>query len=421
MTGPLAVHRRAPAALTRALAAALAGLASIAGAACGLDSGGLLANSGTIPSSASGDSGSAGGSGAGGKGGEGGEASSSSSGGGGGVGGQGGAEPISPYLYRRQIEITAGSSAIPPEYSITIQLDHSSLVMNNKSLPSGDDVRIYRTNGVEFEELHRVLDPTSAWNTGATNVWFRLKSEIPASTTDSSYYIFYGDPDAPNPPDDGEQVYLVWDDFIGPSLSPKWTFEPIGNAKGSATQTSGVVAITASTGDIWDSQDNFVFLHRKVSGDFMADTLVTSVGGTSDEWGKLGGVMIRDSNLANSRNRIMSPVYSKVARTNSYRLKDGNSTSEDTSGSSRQLPELDRVTRMGDHSNAFFSSDGQTFTKLGNQITFGTALSPAILVGIPVANIHASDVTVSVDWFRVRRLVSPEPTTSLLPEEPGEF
>jgi hypothetical protein len=294
-------------------------------------------------------------------------------------------------------------------------------VANTKSLKNGSDVRIYRTNGSSFEELHRVLDPTSAWNTATTTLWFRLKSDIPASITDSSYYLFYGDPDAPSPPSDGSQVYLVWDDFTDPSLSPAWKFEPIGNAKGTVMVTSGVAAITASTGDIWDQQDNFVFLHRPVTGDFVADSLVTSIGGKSDTWGKLGGVMIRESNLASSRNRLMSPVHSAAGRTNSYRLKDANDTNEATSGNSRSLPELDRVTRLGDKSSASFSSDLKSFQKLGNEITFMTPLSPTILVGIPVCNINAGDVVVSVDWFRVRRFVIPAPEVSLHPEEPGEF
>jgi hypothetical protein len=362
------------------------------------------------------------GGGAGGAGGEGGEdGETSSSGAGGGAGGEGGGGPVSPYAYRRPIAITTGDAGALPDYSIALQLDHSSLVINKKSLPSGNDVRIYRTNGNEFEELNRVLDPKSAWNTGATILWFRLKAEIPASTTDSSYYLFYGDPDAPMPPDDGKQVYLAWDDFTGASLSPEWAFDLIGDATGTVTQTSGVVAIEASTGDIWGQQDNFVFLHRPVTGNFVADTLVTSVGGTSHEWGKLGGVMIRESKLASSRNRLMSPVYSAAARTNSYRLKDGNDTSEVPSGSSRTLPEIDRVTRIGDKSNAFFSSDGQIFEKLGGEITFAAPLSQTVLVGIPVCNLNENKVTVSVDWFRVRRLVHPEPTALLLPEEPGDY
>ncbi|MCK6587794.1 MAG: DUF2341 domain-containing protein [Polyangiaceae bacterium] len=420
MRALLAFRQRPLAAIT-----ALAVFVAMAGAACGLDSGGLLANSGTVPESSNAGGGGGGGGGdtggMGGMDGSGGMVSTSSSGGGGGAGGQGGEGPVSPYLYRRPITITAGDAPIPPDYSVAIQLDHSSLVLNDKSLPNGNDVRVFRTNGSSYEEIHRVLDPTSTWNSGATILWFRLKADIPAATTDSSYFIYYGDPDAPKPPDDGAQVYLVWDDFTGPSLDPAWTFEPIGSAKGVATQTSGVVAITASTGDIWSSQDNFVFLHRPVSGDFVADTLVTAVGGTTDEWGKLGGVMIRENNSAGSRNRLMSPVFSAKARTNSYRLKDGNNTSENTVNGTLKLPELDRVTRMGNKSNAYWSTDLQVFEKLGNEITFGTALSPSVLVGIPVCNIHGSDVTVSVDWFRVRRLVNPEPTVALLPEEEGTF
>jgi hypothetical protein len=400
---------------------ALGVFVSIAGAACVLNSDGFLASGGSGPGSSSASSGGGGGMGGGAGGGAGGEASTSSSGGGGGAGAEGGGGPVSPYLYRRPIAIKAGAAAVPPDYSIAIQLDHSSLVMNKKSRQNGNDVRVYRTNGNEFEELNRVLDPTSTWNSGATILWFRLRSEIPASTTDSSYSIFYGDLDAPMPPDDGEQVYLVWDDFTSPSLSPEWTFEPIGNATGTVSQTNGVVAIEASTGDIWFQQDSFVFLHRPITGNFVADSRVTAVGGASDKWGKLGGVMIRENTTAGSRHRHMSPVYTSAARINAYRLKDGTNTAAQANGNGLKIPEIDRVTRIGDFSSAYFSSDGELYQKLGNDVTFTTPLSQTVRVGIPVCNNHANKVTVSVDWFRVRRLVSPEPTAVLLAEEPGEL
>lgn len=192
MRALLAFRQRPLAAIT-----ALAAFVAMAGAACGLDSGGLLANSGTVPESSNAGGGGGGGGGdtggMGGMDGSGGMVSTSSSGGGGGAGGQGGEGPVSPYLYRRPITITAGDAPIPPDYSVAIQLDHSSLVLNDKSLPNGNDVRVFRTNGSSYEEIHRVLDPTSTWNSGATILWFRLKADIPAATTDSSYFIYYGE------------------------------------------------------------------------------------------------------------------------------------------------------------------------------------------------------------------------------------
>jgi hypothetical protein len=340
-------------------------------------------------------------------------------GGAGGSGGSGGL-PSSPYLYRRPIAITTGAAEVPPDYSIALQLDHASLVQNNKSLPNGDDLRIYRESKGIFEELHRRLDPTSAWNTGTTTLWFRLKAGIPASATDARYYLFYGDPAAPVPPVDGSEVYLFWDDFTSPTLDPDWTLLPIGGATGMAVMTGVAVAITASTGDIWDTEDSFVFLYRPVTGDFMADAVVTVVTGESGASGKLGGVMIRESLVSNSRHRLMSPVYSAKARTNGYRLQDGGSTSEQIVSGSLNVPEIDHVTRIGDRSNAYFTSAGQAFKELGDEITFLAPLSPTILVGIPVANVSPGSVTVTVDWFRIRRLVDPEPKASLLPEEPGK-
>lgn len=339
-------------------------------------------------------------------------------GGAGGSGGSGGL-PSWPYPYRRPIAITTGAAEVPPDYSIAIQLDHASLVQSNKSLPNGDDVRIYHESGGVFEELHRRLDPTSAWNTGTTTLWFRLKAGIPASATSTRYFLFYGDPAAPVPKVDGSEVYLFWDDFTSPSLDPDWTLLPIGGATGMASLTGVAVAITAMTGDIWGTADSFVFLYRTVTGDFMADAVVTAVAGESGPSGKLGGVMIRESEESNSRHRLMSPVYSAKARTNSYRLQDGGSTSEQIVSGSLNVPEIDHVTRIGDRSSAFFTTAGQAFKELGDEITVPAPLPTKVLVGIPVANVSVGSVTVTVDWFRIRRLVDPEPKASLLPEEDG--
>jgi hypothetical protein len=132
--------------------------------------------------------------------------------------------------------------------------------------------------------------------------------------------------------------------------------------------------------------------------------------------------MLRQSIDASSQNRIASPVEGGgVAFTNSYRLAPGASTEEQAIGGPNPIPELARLTRRGDASRAWHSADGTTWEEVGSQVVFAGLADP-VRVGIPLANRVTSSLGwVDVEWFRVRRLVTPVPSVSLQPEEPGPF
>jgi len=323
------------------------------------------------------------------------------------------------YAYRRQITIAA-QAPIPAGYSLAIHLDHAALVAASKSLSSGADVRLFRREGVSaWTELDRVVDPASAWDTDYTTIWFRTQSIVGAGT-DSSCYLYYGDPAATAAPKDPQQVYAFWDDFDQAGLAG-WTFSIIGAATGTAEVTGGHLHIQAHTGDIWNETDDFVFLHRPVQGDFVADVLVSDYGGNLDGWAKVGGVMIRQSTANGSRNRIMAPANGSAARTNSFRLADNQSTAEYCDGAANPIPEHERVVRRGSFSTAWYSADGLTWPEWGTEIEFTEQLSDPVLVGIPFATNGGGEGWVDIDWFRLRTFVSPEPAVELGSEETAPF
>lgn len=336
--------------------------------------------------------------------------------------GSGGMVPVFPYAYRRRIVVQAQASPVPTDYSVAIVIDHGLLVSQTKSQPGGDDVRVYRDDAGTLTELDRRLDPVSAWGTGATQIWFRTRAPIAAAAMDPSYWVYYGNATATAPPTDGNKVYLTWSDFDdGVVEGNGWTLSPIGSATGSATEAGGTLTLTVASGDIWNQTDSFLFLHHDESGDFVADARIVSMGGSIDTWAKMGGVMLRQSTDPQSRNRIMSPVLSAKARTNSFRLTDGASTDEVSEGGSNPTPEYERVTRLGDRSRAFHSTDAQTWSEDGAEITFAQALVDPVMVGIPACTLNSAQGTVSVDWFRARKLVAAEPSTQVLAEEAGPF
>ena len=323
----------------------------------------------------------------------------------------------SAYGYRQKVIVTTGSAAVSSGYSVPISLNHAQLVAGAKSLASGDDIRVLRwdNSGCTWSEPHRVLQEGSTWNSATTAIWFALQADILASGSDDSYYIYYGNSGAGSPPANKSNVYQFWDDFDDAVLDAGWSLDAIGSVSGGSTSESGtVVRVTAtSTGDIWGTSDSAYHLARSISGNFLAESYTTAVGGTHHVWSKYGGVHLRDTSSANSKNRNMSEVYSAAGSTNSYRLATGGSTAEQLG----QRYDYNRVTRIGGTSRAFNSSDGIVWNEIGSAISFTGGLPDPVRIGPILAAISSSDHWVEVDWFKVRLYVEPEPTTSVGTEE----
>ena len=128
------------------------------------------------------------------------------------------------YSYREKLTVTAGTVAVPAGYSVSVSFNHASLVTGGKSLASGNDLRVVYWTGSAWTELDRALDAASAWNSAATKIWFKSQPAILASSSDSGYYLYYGNPSAASPPANPANIYLFFDDFETGGLS-KWTVE----------------------------------------------------------------------------------------------------------------------------------------------------------------------------------------------------
>ncbi|KPJ58208.1 MAG: hypothetical protein AMJ46_14510, partial [Latescibacteria bacterium DG_63] len=160
----------------------------------------------------------------------------------------------SSYAYRKKITVSAGSESVPSGYSASVTFDHAALVNavpSSKSLASGDDIRIARWDGSTWTELDRVLDPLSSWNDGSTKIWFSLVDPISASSSDSSYYLYYGNISASGPPDDWANVFMVGDDFNDGTLTSGMTTSTAGAA--SITETGGEAVIDLGTDENADA------------------------------------------------------------------------------------------------------------------------------------------------------------------------
>jgi hypothetical protein len=161
------------------------------------------------------------------------------------------------YDYRKQLTITAGTAAVPSDYTLSITFDHAALVGAGKSQADGDDIRLLYWNGSAWVELDRYLDPSSSWNDASTSLWFKTQAGIPASGSDSDYYLYYGNPAAGSAPANPGNVVLFMDDFESGDLSG-WdgSFAETGDSiTASSAQTySGTYSGRAEVDTVTDAQ-----------------------------------------------------------------------------------------------------------------------------------------------------------------------
>lgn len=121
----------------------------------------------------------------------------------------------SDWQYRRNINITNNnnSAILQEDYTISFNIDTT----GDKFLDNGDDLRIVWWNGVEIIEIDRINK--SSFNSDDTEILFKLQSDISASGFDDSYFVYYGNPYAENPPANGSNVYFFEDLFNRPASS----------------------------------------------------------------------------------------------------------------------------------------------------------------------------------------------------------
>ncbi len=100
---------------------------------------------------------------------------------------------------------------------------------------SRDQVRIVYQNQTD---VPRIIDEvgTTEWT------WFPLQAKIDAGTTSTDYWLYCTNANPTAAPNDPATVFDVWDDFSGNSLASRWT------STGSVTVANGSVTIGANGG-----------------------------------------------------------------------------------------------------------------------------------------------------------------------------
>ncbi len=87
---------------------------------------------------------------------------------------------------------------------------------------SPEQVRVVRWNGADagWTELSRVIDDPTA--TRPQWIWARLAAPILGARADTSYYLYFGNPSAPNAPSDPAAVFDFYDPMNAPPAAGTW-------------------------------------------------------------------------------------------------------------------------------------------------------------------------------------------------------
>ena len=123
---------------------------------------------------------------------------------------------VTTYLRTITIQNVA-SQALPKGYTIGVAFPDAeiqSAITAGKMRADMNDLRVRGTAG----ERDRLVDAPPL----ARVVWFSLASPISANSTDTTYAITYGDPNASAPPAAGSNVFSFYDDFSGTTVDPQW-------------------------------------------------------------------------------------------------------------------------------------------------------------------------------------------------------
>ncbi|QUE52573.1 tandem-95 repeat protein [Luteolibacter ambystomatis] len=191
-----------------------------------------------------------------------------------------------------------------------------------------------------------------------------------------SYSVSVTDPD-------GQSATATMSITVYGALPSGWTAGDIGNTTvaGSSGYTSGSGLYTISGGgpDIWGTADTFQYASTAMTGDGEIRARVTSQTNTAG-WAK-AGVMMRDTTAAGSSHSMMVVTPSN-GFANQYRATTGASSSHIAGPGLNAYPNnWVRVTRCGSLFTAYVSSNGTTWTQVGQEtVTMGGTIRVGLAV-----------------------------------------
>ena len=174
-----------------------------------------------------------------------------------------------------------------------------------------------------------------------------------------------------------------------------WLTTDVGSVglAGSVTYCNGQFTVLGSGADIWNTADafRFVYVYVPVSTNCDIRARVVSVQNTSGN--AKGGIILRDSLASGARQVLVDGEYSAGIEFIWRSTTGGSCSSSTTSGTP---PNWVRLTRTNNTFTAYYSGDGNTWTRLGSPTNI--AMSASVYAGLAVcAHNNAALCTAVID------------------------
>jgi hypothetical protein len=175
----------------------------------------------------------------------------------------------------------------------------------------------------------------------------------------------------------------------------------VGNVHKLIETEPGTYSMTARSGDVWGSTDNFRFFYQELTGDGAVVAKVISQTRPGTDWAK-GGVMVRQSLDPNASHGFMVVTPNKRRAFQNRPATGGNSLSAHSAPDAIALPFWVKIERAGNMVTALYSTDGDTWTQQPDTENTGGDASPnpqtlelgeTVYVGFAVTSNNTGDTT----------------------------
>lgn len=166
------------------------------------------------------------------------------------------------YDYRQNIAVATGPNAPDKGYNgytaRVATFDTATLISAGKMQAGCADLRVLYWDGTGWTELARHL---FGCNTATTDIRFSLQADIPVSSTDDNYYIYYGNPGVGAPPAVTPTNVYLWYDDASVDRGGSYVRGRVDNWHGSGWDNS--LAWNPAGYYTYDTGDNFTSGYRR--------------------------------------------------------------------------------------------------------------------------------------------------------------
>src|SRR5882672_11760070 len=183
------------------------------------------------------------------------------------------------------------------------------------------------------------------------------------------------------------------------------THSEVGRASGSASYDpqQQTYLVAGSGQNMWDARDDFHFVWKRISGNFILSTRARFIGAGVEEHRKIGWT-IRPS-LDPGSAHVTAALHGNGLMSLQFRRRTGGITEEEKSADS--LPNADAIIQLERRDGEYFMSVAQFGDTLVTTRLTGVALPDTVYVGLFVCS-HNDSVTERATFSNVRITTPPK-------------